>query len=303
MNIPKKTTFVIFIMAFPLFFLFVFRANAAAVIVAVDHGAVAQNQIVRVTVSLDAQEEDANAIQAEVTFPPDMFAFKKISDGSSAVSLWIIPPKESSPGVIDLAGVMPGGFTGADGSLFSFELQPLGVGSGTIQVASATVLANDGLGSSLLVTLGSASVNVAAASPASASSAPQADYTSPNPFTPQIASDPNMFNGKYFLVFSATDNESGIDHYEVLEVPSGSSEQPFSSWHEAISPYLLTDQDLSSDIYVRAVDHNGNFIVVKLPARHPSVRWNGWELFAVIAFVLVLVVSLLIWMDHRRRHL
>ncbi len=287
----------------PLFFLLVLHADAAVVSVIVDNSTVAQNQTVLVSVSLDTQGEDANAVQAEVTFPPNLFAFKKISDGTSAVSLWITPPKESSPGLIDLAGIMPGGFTGSNGPLFSFELQPLGVGSGTIQVASATVLANDGLGSPLSVALGSISVNVGAASSTSVPSAPQADYTSPNPFTPQIASDPNIFNGKYFLVFSATDNESGIDHYEVLEVPSGSSEQPFSSWHGATSPYLLTDQNLSSDIYVRAVDHNGNFIVVKVPARHPFARWNGWGLFIAIVLGIALVVSLSIWMDHRRRHL
>ena len=29
--------------------------------------------------------------------------------------------------------------------------------------------------------------------------------------------DPNVFDGKWFLVFAALDKGSGIDHYEVME--------------------------------------------------------------------------------------
>ena len=275
-------------------------AHAAVVNVAVDNAVITQNQDVRVSVTLDTQGADANTVQAEVTFPSGLFTVQKIMDGNSAISLWVSPPKQSSPGVIDIAGIMPGGVIGADESLFSFELQPTGVGTGTIQVATATVLANDGLGSSLPVALGSLSVSVSPALTSSTLSAPVIDYLPPNSFTPQIESDPNIFNGRYFLVFSTTDSGSGIDHYEVLEVPNGSSQKPFSAWQVAASPYVLTDQDLSSDIYVRAVDHSGNFIVVKVPARHPYAHGNYWGALAA-AIVIVLVVSLLVWARRRRR--
>ena len=280
--------------------------HAAEVDVTMANNAVTQDQTVQANVSLDTKGESANAVQAEVTFSPGMFKFEKIEDGGSAVSLWVSPPKESSPGVIDFAGIMPGGFTGTNGLLFSIELQPLGVGTGTIQVASATVLANDGLGSPLSVDVGSASINVIAANTSSISVPPSAlqnEYAAPNPFVPQIVSDPNIFNGRYFLVFSTTDSQSGIDHYEVLEVPSGASGKPFSSWQSAVSPYVLTDQSLSSDVYVRAVDHDGNFVVVKIPARHPSVRWNYWGLSLAVVVILAFVLLLSIWKRRRRSHL
>lgn len=279
------------------------NASAAAIGVAVSGGTVAHGQALEASVSLDTQGASANAVQGEITFPESLFRFGKVIDGGSAVSLWVDPPQESASGTVDFAGIMPGGFSGADGALFSFTLLPIAPGTGTIQVATATVLANDGLGSPLSVVLASASVSVAPANPTlspSPSSAQTPDYTAPNPFTPEVVRDPGIFGGKYFLVFSTTDSGSGIDHFEVLEVPSGGSEQPLSSWQVATSPYLLTDQSLSSDIYVRAVDHDGNFIVVKVPAEHPQEGRNDEWIVAIVALA-ALVVSWLIWIRRRAR--
>jgi hypothetical protein len=286
-------------------FLFVACANAATINITVDNDVPVVGQTVQVDVTLDTQGASANTVQAEVTFPPDAFRLEKINDGSSAVSLWINPPVGSASGKIDLAGIMPGGFIGSDGQIFSFELRPLSSGTSTIQVASATVLANDGLGSPLSVDLGSVAINVDPATTSISGAppiAPPVDYSAPNPFTPQIESDSNIFNGEYFLVFATTDSGSGVDHYEVLEVPSNGSAQSFSSWHVATSPYLLTDQGLSSDIYVRAVDHDGNFIVVKVPARYPYKRWDHWTLLGLAILVVIAVLLLFIWTRRRRQH-
>lgn len=291
--------------AFLPLFLFAVNASAATINVTVDNSAPPAGQLVQVNVTLDTQGANANAVQAEITFPPDLFRLEKINDGSSAVSLWIGAPTASASGTIDLAGIMPGGFSGADGELFSFELRALTAGPGAVQVASATVLANDGAGSPLPVALGSATISVSPATtstPGTPPTAPPVDYSAPNPFTPQIVSDPDIFNGNYFLVFATTDSGSGIDHYEVLEVPSGASERPFSSWQVATSPYLLKDQALSSDIYVRAVDHDGNFIVVKVPARYPYAQLDYWEPLGIAILVVIVVLSLFIWMRRQRRH-
>lgn len=300
-TIIKKLRLLFLVVAFAASFSFIAQAHAAAINIMVDNNSIAQGETVQVNVTMDTQGSNANAVQAEILFPANMFILDRISDGSSAVSLWINPPSQSSPGVINLAGIMPGGFTGSSGALFSFTLHSLASGTGAIQVASATMLANDGSGSPLPMTLGTTPISIAPASTSSSlapPSAPPRDYTAPNPFTPQIVSDPNIFNGKYFLVFTTTDAESGIDHYEVLEVPSGGSVQPFSSWHVATSPYLLTDQSLSSDIYVRAVDHDGNFIVVKVPARHPYGATHNDELLIIAVFAILLVLLLFIWKSH-----
>ena len=72
------------------------------------------------------------------------------------------------------------------------------------------------------------------------------------------------------------------------------------AWVTATSPYLLQDQALSSDIYIRAVNNAGNAIVVKVPARHPPSPWHGaWE--AGIAVVIGILVIAATWF-FRRRH-
>lgn len=275
-------------------------ARAAVVSAAVQNVAVTQDQTVHVSVSLNTQGQRVNTVSAEIFFSSSTFSLEKIEDGSSSISFWVTPPGESSPGVIDLAGIIPGGFSGAGGPLISFDLQPIATGMGTIQVATATVLESDGLGTPLPVTLEDVAVNIAPSVTTSTESEPNVDYIAPNPFVPQVVSNPNIFGGKYFLVFSATDNGSGIDYYQVLEVPSGASQKSFSLWHNATSPYLLIDQSLSSDIYVRAIDHSGNFIVVKVPAQHPSSPWNIWNYAIVAIVIIVFVLSLWIW-DRRRK--
>ena len=83
------------------------------------------------------------------------------------------------------------------------------------------------------------------------------DTTPPEEFEPQIGQDPTMYNGKYFLSFVAQDKTSGVDHYEITEVPWLSFKKT-KEWKVVQSPYLLGDQRLRSVIEVKAVDKAGN---------------------------------------------
>ena len=115
-----------------------------------------------------------------------------------------------------------------------------------------------------------------------------------------MVSDPNLFDGKHFLVFQAVDKQSGIDHYEVLEVRSG--HQPVdqdSLWERAESPYELKDQGLRSDIYVRAVDRSRNFIVAKVSARHPQAVSGSWPFGMMLLILIFFIILLLLWSKRR----
>ena len=163
---------------------------------------------------------------------------------------------------------------------------------------------NDGQGSPIAASSTSATVTVAAAVSGTIPLPPTVSFAVPEPFVPVISENPDVYGGKHFLVFSATDKGSGIDHYEVLEVPTGRhAALPSSSWQVATSPYLLQDQNLSSDIYVRAVDHAGNAIVVKVPAQYPAASAAGidWALLGCVCIGILLCVA--IFMLRRRRML
>jgi len=96
------------------------------------------------------------------------------------------------------------------------------------------------------------------------------DNIPPEPFEIEIHQEPAIFEGKYFIIFSTTDKQTGIDYYEISE--TGDKRQ--EGWKIGESPYLLTDQSLQSIIKVRAVDKAGNERIAEiLPLRKPFPYW------------------------------
>jgi hypothetical protein len=91
-----------------------------------------------------------------------------------------------------------------------------------------------------------------------------ADTTAPEMFAVQLAHDANTFQGKYFIIFSTVDKQSGVQHFEVSEddpmrlgfVRGKPTEKAL--FVNAQSPYVLSDQELKSRVVVRAYDHAGN---------------------------------------------
>lgn len=270
-----------------------FFADAATLSVVPSAGQITVGQPFRVDVLLNTEGDSVNAVQGEISYPTNLFSLQTVNDGNSIVSLWINPPEATSSSSVQFAGIIPGGFDGSSGNLVSLIFNSVMTGTGTIFIDNAMVLRNDGEGSPVSGTVMNAALTIASSSGGAISSPINSPIT-PNPFTPQIASDPNVFGGKYFLVFSTTDKGSGIDHYEVLEG---------STWHIAQSPYLLQDQSLSSNIYVRAVDHAGNFIVVEVPARNPkTIHQSNVITFVIFGATALLVVLLfLIWSVRRKK--
>ncbi len=106
------------------------------------------------------------------------------------------------------------------------------------------------------------------------------DVIPPESFEIEIGQDPSLFEGKYFLIFSTTDKQTGIDYYEVKE---GGKE-----WTRAESPYLLKDQKLKTIIKLSAVEKAGNErIVLTGPSRPPKkITWQEILFWIVLALVI-----------------
>ncbi len=294
MMMNKKYAYVLYFLVL-LFFAGGSFARAATL------GVVARNttpeigQPFRIDIPLYMQGDDANAIQAHIIFPSDLFSLQSVNDGASPVSFWIESPAEIASGVVAFSGIMPGGFQGSASSVVSLWFTPRKSGTGLISFGNVQLLRNDGQGTAIETATGTVTVDVSTVVATATPSHP-ISFIVPEIFTPVISQNPDIFGGKYFLVFSTTDKGSGIDHYEVLETPS-------HVWHVATSPYLLTNQSLSSDIYVRAVDHDGNFIVVKVPAEHPasgSYGMLGIVVILVLIFIALCIVFL-VSVARRRR--
>jgi hypothetical protein len=155
-----------------------------------------------------------------------------------------------------------------------------------------------------------------------------ADTIPPEPFVVELRQRADMFNGDYFLIFDTVDKQTGVDHFEVLELRPGQrygeqadlswwdklwgKEYTVPVWQQATINYRLQDQTLNSTIRVKALDKAGNERMVEfIPP--PEVREKMEEttksrenmllltVGAVALLILLLIVVVYLVVKRKRR--
>ncbi len=278
-------------------FLLISSASAARLYFVPSKGDFSSDATLIVDLKIDTEGQSINTIEGYLRFSKDIFALEKISDGSSIISFWVKKPEDGA-GNIAFAGVIPGGYLGQDGLLMRIFLKPKKEGYGTLEAEpNSKVFLNDGLGTEAGLKFTATSFNIiepgAAVPIVPKTPKPPTiivDTEAPEAFSPQIARDPNIFDGKWFFVFATQDKNSGIDRYEIQETKG---KQPISdNWTAAESPYRLTDQKLYSYIFVKAVDKTGNERIAMLaPTFAP---WYKKPIVNIIVGTSILIVVLLV---------
>lgn len=223
---------------------------------------------------LSARDESINAVESAILFPRELVELKEIKNGNSIISFWSQAPRFFGD-KIRFSGVIPGGFSGADGPIFSAVFQARAKGEGEIEMGETTALLNDGKGTQAQIKISKLRFKVAGQDGASLVSRPTADDTEPpGSFKPAIGRDETIYDGQFFLVFAAQDKGSGIDSYEVCE---GKRECV-----KAEGLYLLKNQNLNEEIIVKAIDKAGNERAVVLPPQKPKSRYAKYFYFAIM---------------------
>jgi len=236
-----------------------------------------------VDLRIDTEGECINTVKAIVSFPNEILKVKDFSTGNSILTLWLENPKiDQKAGEISFIGGIPGGYCGpllgeierpnllariifqVVSSSFSHDLVKIALKE------DSQVLLNDGFGTPAKLILKEAIFTILPekleTSREEWKEETEKDKVPPEPFEITVYQDPLIFEGKYFIVFSTTDKQTGIDHYEIKEGKR--------SWKKAESPYLLEDQSLKSIIKVKAVDKAGNERIVEyLPPKKPFPWW------------------------------
>jgi hypothetical protein len=276
-----------------------------------------------------ASGECINAADVVIAYPASIQPVD-VSIGRSIFSVWVEDPvinKEER--TITFAGGIPNGYCGrvqgdpgltniiADVVFRSPGLQIGSVVDDNQAVVSFTdetnVYLNDGQGTkAALVTLpstitleksvGSTIINEWGEEVAN-------DDTPPESFSILLERDPVAFGGKYYIIFSTTDKQTGVSHYEVMEEPSaefgnfswGATDAP---WLRAESPYILDDQSLNSTIRVRAYDKAGNEYVATLVPEKSIRTVSDRTLYTYIAIgsiSLVLLIAIIVLVVYMRR--
>jgi len=320
-------------------FFFIFAPGALAATLYIDPGVKtlgrgdAMTVAVRVMPDKEAGE-CINVIDATITYTENIQPVD-ISIGKSIFNVWVEPPtinKENR--TITFAGGIPNGYCGrveGDPRLtniiaeFIFRSPGLMIGASNDPIAridfgeDTQVLLNDGQGSQApLRTLGGTFTLEKGAGAGGIvddwREAVGEDNTPPESFSIELEKDDQgvYFSGKNFIVFSTTDKQTGISHYEVTEEPVlefkqfnwGATGVP---WIKAESPYVLKDQTLNSVIRVRAIDKAGNeYVATFVPDEsNKTLSRNDLYMFilagAAALVILILVIILIVSLRRRKK--
>lgn len=118
------------------------------------------------TISVKAFVGGANINAAEglIAFDRNYLEVAGVSDAGSIFSLWTTQPSFSnSAGTISFGGgIQAPGFSGQQGKVMSITFRAKAVGSGLVRFSSGAILSNDGKGSNILESMGSANFTIAA---------------------------------------------------------------------------------------------------------------------------------------------
>jgi hypothetical protein len=226
-------------------------AQAASISVKNPSDFIQVGDILTVQINLNTEGKQINAVEAQVKYSTDSLIFNKVNDGDSIINLWVEEPTLTEPGTVTFSGITPGGFSGSDVGVLTIQFEAIKEGVGSVMLENVQLLLHDGLGTPLQATIVPLAINIQGQSTAPSPKTQYIDQEAPEPFTPIITTDPDIFDGRKFLVFSTEDKGSGVDYYEVKE-------GEFGTYEFATSPYEIKDQTLESKIFVRAVDRDGN---------------------------------------------
>ena len=242
---------------------------------------------------LFSSNENINAFEGKLTFSSNLFDLKDIQEGNTIINLWIERPQAIENQII-FSGITPGGFKGENGLIFSVFFRAKKAGTAVLNIDQAAALLHDGIGTEAELSV--TDFNLLIKEDVEVIPVDRAiDTTPPEPFFPQVARDPNLFDGKWFLVFATQDKDSGIDYYAVHESRQKKDVARISvkNWTEAESPYLLKDQELRSYIFVKAVDKAGNERIAVVQPEYPLSWYEIWWIWGIIIIVILFVIFLI----------
>lgn len=149
-----------------------------------------------VAVRVNTDGVPINAVQGTLVFSPDKLSVIGISKSGSIFSLWTTEPTYSnSSGTVSFGGGLPNpGFTGASGKIITITFRARISGTGSVNWSSGAVLANDGKGTNILISMGGGTY---ALGPTSVAPLPPS-VSSGTPAKPDISSSTHPDESKWY---------------------------------------------------------------------------------------------------------
>ena len=246
-----------------------------------------------VEIKIDTEGECINTVEANLNFS-QILKVVDFSQGKSIITLWVKSPEINQElGLISFSGGIPGGYCGripGDPGVSNL------LGRIVFQVRetdaklehetdakvkfldSSEVLLNDGFGTPAKLNAQGVVFTILPQKEGPTREEWQkeliADTIPPEPFAIEIHQYPLIFEGKYFIIFSTTDKQTGLDYFEVKEGKK--------DFKKASSPYLLEDQALGKKIIVRAYDKAGNYQEAEIKPSYKITWKDGLYLILIL---------------------
>jgi hypothetical protein len=267
----KKNMKIKLIILFAFMFLFSRGVLAASLELNVEKNVLKIGDVFTMTIFLNTDGQSINTIEGDLNYDQKFFGAETINLGSSFVNLWVEKPDIKTTGTIHFSGITPGGITTPRGEVFKVIFKAENAGDTNLLLNNVNLFLNDGNGSAASAKIKNVSlkINQSGGISQNINMIPE-DLVAPGKFSIMRTRSSSLFDNKWFLVFSTTDKESGIDHYQICELFSCATGD---------SPFLLKNQTPFYRVTVSAYDMNGNFT--------SSTITSPWLILVVILFFLV----------------
>lgn len=275
---------------------FAHSADAATVYITGDSNFAAVGDTAAVEVRVNTENERINVVDGDIVIDQaaQILEVQGINDAGSAIQYWSRKPSLSTnKKTISFVGGTPGGVAQKDALLFKIYFRVRSPGQVILVPGLVTVYKNDGLGTAISATskqyLFTSSAKGDVKTMDAWKKVVMGDTMPPEFLAATEGQDPSMYDNKIFIAITATDYQSGIDHFEAQE----GAELPVRTG----SDYVLRDQSKQSRLVINAYDQAGNVrTLVILPGARKSsvVKYVEIGLAVLLALIITTIAFIVL---------
>lgn len=263
-----------------------FSVFASKIYIDTSHTDFFVGDIVLFSIRVNSESKNINAVEGKILLDhaTDVVSLTDINTSGSKLSLWPNKPVPSERNRhIYFAGGSPSGFVSKDAIIFNIVLKLQNVGQIALTPTDFSVYLNDGKGTKDKVSVEDLTIHVLPQRSDSQSiddwgSLISNDKTPPEPFEIHMEQDGSVFDGKKFLSFSTTDEQSGIAYYEVIE----GNTSPIRS----NDTYILQEQNKPVKVTVIAYDSAGN----AQESVYTNITSPDYIMYAVYVVIIIFMI-------------
>lgn len=240
----NKRIFLYIIFCFT-FFLFTRITHAATLSFSPSSKSLDIGKTVSVSVIVNSSGQAINNSEAYITFSKDLLEVTSVSKSGSIFSIWVEDPNYSNnSGFVSYNGGSPNpGFTGSSGKVITITFKAKKAGTASVVFSSASVRANDGLGTEVLTGSGRATITIGGEVKESETKSKEPETKTPK--APIISSKTHPDNNKWYSnnnIEIAWPISNDITSVRLL-VSEKLDESPSISYSPAISEKKLMNFD------------------------------------------------------------